>query len=377
MHIEERRMSLARSSIRPCLISALFCVLLPVHSSSQQTISPDSVPPNFHVDAVFAARMRALLVPSTQPATGRYATGKHVLDRLTAQLPPGRARFLWDLRIARCGGNIFSSPDGTIFVDEDLARLLGAQRGLWAAALAHEVAHTLRRDWARRYLFQKSLQASGSAQLLLDNPGSDSSWTDPASSATRLAAFCQSTELEADAEGLRLMARAGFHPAFMPALYHMLRAREQPLPGPVRDASHPLWDERDEQLRAHFTAAAREFDRLWPARYASPGGNPPVVVYPGPPVLHRTPSGTVELAVPLHCDNLAGAVEVVVQIIAAVPHNVRELRQYTGCTSNHTLVTFSLPDDEPPANVRLRTTISVLDDRGTLLARGFAPGSAR
>ena len=162
-------MSLARSSIRPCLISALFCVLLPVRASSQQTISPDSVPPTFHVDALFAARMRALLVPSTQPATGRYATGKHVLDRLTAQLPPGRARFLWDLRIARCGGNIFSSPDGTIFVDEDLARLLGAHLGLGgrldATNVVSPLATAITSIAARRAAWQPSANPPNSKPM--------------------------------------------------------------------------------------------------------------------------------------------------------------------------------------------------------------------
>ena len=53
----------------------------------------------------------------------------------------------WELRIAKDAGNVFSSPDGTIYVDEALAQALGSQSGLWAAVLSHEVAHVARRDW--------------------------------------------------------------------------------------------------------------------------------------------------------------------------------------------------------------------------------------
>ncbi len=62
--------------------------------------------------------------------------GRRILQRLIQSLSSEKATFNWDLRIARDAGNIFSSADGTIFVDETLAQFLGSQAGLWAAALS-------------------------------------------------------------------------------------------------------------------------------------------------------------------------------------------------------------------------------------------------
>jgi hypothetical protein len=349
------------------LVALLGAVLMP--ASAQQTFPPEAVPSDFREDAVFAARLRALTLPSSQPAAGQYATGRQVLDRLTQQLPSGQSKFSWELRIARGAGNMFSSPDGTIFVDEDLAQLLGARSGFWAAALSHEMAHVVRRDWARRHLFQKSLQESVSAQVVVGAGGSSAgSWMAPGASADRFAAFCRSLELEADAQGLALMARAGFHPAFMPALYHILQAQPLQLDPTLQDFSHPLWDERDDGLHSHFAAAGKEFDRLWPDLNASPGGNPPIVVYLRPPSARRALTGEQEVLVPLHCDNLYGSVEVVLRLTEPGSGFVRELRQYTGCTSNRTLVTFNLATPDLPQGRALQTTISILDDRSTLLS---------
>jgi hypothetical protein len=228
----------------------------------------------------------------------------------------------------------------------------------------------VRRDWARRYLFQQSLQRSVTAQLVVGEAGITSgSWTDPRSSESLLANFSHDLEFEADAEGLMLMARAGFHRDFMPALYHKLQAQPLQLDPRLHDASHPEWDNRAEKLRAHFAAAGREFDRLWPGFADSPGGNPPVVVYASLPSAHRTSRGGIELTVPLHCENLYGSVEVVLRMTGDSGF-ARELRQFSGCTSERTLVRFALQEPELPAHVQ--ATISVLDDRGSVLTRATA-----
>lgn len=160
---------------------------------------------------------------------------------------------------------MFSSPDGTIFVDEELAQFLGSHSGLWAAAVAHEMAHVIRPDWARRYLFQKSLQESVSSQIMIGSAAAAaSSWSDPNASSNLLATFRQNRELEADAEAHMLMARAGSHPNFMPALYHLLEGQPQQRRAELLDSSHPLWDDRNGRLRTHIATAAQEFGRLCP-----------------------------------------------------------------------------------------------------------------
>ena len=192
---------------------ALLCVLWGQFAPAQQTSPPETVPPSLAADAVFAARVRSRLLPYTEPATGQYAVGKQGMEALLRQLPADRAKFSWDVRIAKGAGNVFSSPDGTIFVDEEIARVIGSRAGssagLWAAALSHEISHIIRRDWARRYLFQKWLEEAGASQITLGDAGAlPGSWLDARGVSSQLASFCQDMELQADAEGLKLMTRA-------------------------------------------------------------------------------------------------------------------------------------------------------------------------
>jgi putative metalloprotease len=375
MLVQEWHMSGVSGKVRSLALIALLCVFQAHFAPAQQMLPPERVPPSFTEDAVFAARVRSLLLPYTEPATGQYAVGKEVLERLVQQLPANVARFSWDLRIAKDAGNVFSSPDGTIFVDEGLAQLLGSQAGLWAAALSHEIAHVVRRDWARRYLFQKALEEGSASQIVLGDVGAFSgSWVDARGSASQLASFCQTMELEADAEGLMLMARAGFHPDFVPALHKVLQAQPGQFDGRFLDPSHPRWDERDESLRRLYAAAGKEYDRLWPARHASPGGNPPIVVYAGLPSAKRGASGQLEVLVPLHCQNLSGSVEIVLRLTATDSEFFSELRQFTGCTSNRTFITFVLPNSEVlRGHSRVQGEISVLDDSGAILTRSLTP----
>jgi Zn-dependent protease with chaperone function len=383
MLVQEWRMSRVRSRARSLFFVALLCVLWANIAPAQQTLPPEKVPSNFSADAQFAARVRSLLLPYTAPATGQYAVGQQVMETLLRQLPADRKHFSWDLRIAKDAGNIYSAPDGTIFVDGDLARALGPRPGLWAAALSHEISHIVRRDWARRYLFQKSLEEAGASQIMLgDASASSGSWVDAHSASSQLASFCQTMELEADAEGLMLMTRAGFDPDFVPALHHLLEAQPRQSDEKFFDPSHPTWDDRDRRLQKLYAAAGKEYDRLWPERYASPGGNSPIVVYAGSPSAKRGVTGELEVLIPLHCQNLIGAVEVVLRFTAPESEFPSELRQFTGCTSERTLVTFVVPSLVPTVvpnsqvrrgGSRVQAEVSVLDDTGAILTHALAP----
>jgi Zn-dependent protease with chaperone function len=375
MLVEELRMSVAPRFA----FGALLCVFWVSLAPAQQIFPPETIPSTFTADVAFAARVRSLLLPHSEPAVGQYAVGKEVMERLLRQLPANSRRFSWDLRIAKDAGNVFSSPDGTIFVDQGLAKVLGSRAGLWAAALSHEISHIIRRDWARRYLFQKSLEDAGASRVMLGDAGGFSdSWMDSRSASNLLDSFCQSMELEADAKGLMLMTRAGFHPDFVPALHHLLEAQPMQSYGKLLDSSHPRWDERDQRLQKLYAAAGSEYDHLWPERYASPGGNPPIVVYAGLPSAKRSVTGELEVLIPLHCQNLSGSVEVVLRWAAAGSEFSPELRQFTGCTSNRTLITFTLPNRELQRDSRVQAEISVLDDSGALLTRSLShEGSPR
>jgi Peptidase family M48 len=367
------------------LVLAAICLgcTCPLHA---QELSPTlEIPDKFNADMKGAARLRPQLLSESSAVSGRDVIGQHVLEKLVAQvLNPKGAHISWELRIVNDGLlNAYSSPDGTIYVESGLAELAGPTPGLWAAILSHEIAHIVRRDWARRYLYARSLNNSGSV-LVMGDPGLPAAgWAEVRKGADDLARFCRQMEVDADLEGLALMARAGYHPDFVPALHHLLQAQDTPSK-PV-DATHPRWEERDRQLAHAYVAASIAFAHRWLQWYASPGGNPPIVVFEEEPTTRKT-GNEWEVQIPLRCQNLAGAVEVVLQprssqgaavpVLGAagyrqrLPESSKQLRQLTGCTSPRTTVTFKLADDslqktgnEPWADV------FVLDGEETVLSR--------
>lgn len=374
------------------------CIGLLVATSgwSQQGIASPDIPEGFKLDFETAARLRPDLEAQSIAASGRYVTGRLVFERLVAQVPALSFKPAWQLRIVEDDAlNAYASPDGTVYVESELARLAGPSTGLWAAILSHEIAHVMRRDWARRYLLQKSLEG-GSAAIVLGDPGQPSaSWSNAESASAELARFCRQLEIEADRAGLVLMARAGYHPDFMPALHHLLHAQSSSRPTKSLYAMHPCWEERDRELSRAYTEAAIEFEHRWRDWYASPGGNPPVVVFADQPLIKKLRSQEWELQVPMRCQNLAGAVEVVVRagqarksvqhrettslgeiqnLVVGEAESQNQISQLTGCTSPRTTVTFTLGSSKPTLEY---TDVYVLDAWGTVLARADIPRRQR
>ncbi len=380
-----------------------FCLLWALPALGQRTLEAPPIPRHFTLDLETAARLRPQLAAQSMPATGDYAIGRLVLDRLVEQVPsPSAPDFRWELRIvADDGFNAYSSPDGAIYVETGLARLAGPSAGLWAAMLSHEIAHVVRRDWARRYLYQKSLERGSAITIVLGDPGlpsaSDSHWSDGQSASEKFARFCRQLEIDADRESLTLMARAGYHPEFVPALHHLLHAQGSgAAPASVSlSAMHPCWEERDQELQRAYVEASIEFEHRWLDWYASPGGNPPTLVFAESPIVRKTglneKTGAKEweLLVPMHCENLVGAVEVVLRAQSpsgngpsapTIPQSFDDrldsdhtTRQLTGCTSPRTTITFTIADTEPAKPHARWTDVYVLDARGAVLARADVP----
>lgn len=357
-------------------------------SAFGQQLPEPQIPSNFTLDLQTAARLRPQLISQSLPATGRYAAGQQVFGTIVAQLPRTGTQFLWDLRIVNDTDlNARSLPDGTIYVSSNLARLVDDNPGLWAAILSHEISHVLRRDWARRYLYQKSLESNDSATIVLGDPGLPAgAWVDSQKASENLAQFCRQLEVEADGNGLMLMARAGYDPDFVPALYHLLHAVSPTTNAPSPYAMHPSWGERDASLFQTYTAALIEFDHRWPSRYASPGGNPPIVVFAHEPVIRKTGTKQWELQISVNCKNLAGAVQVVLRGVTQAPvlpssdqflqkkASDFDQREITGCTSPVTTISFPL--QSAPTHKHSRTNMAdiyILDDEGTILARAEVP----
>ncbi len=372
-----------------CSFAINLGLLCAVPVMAQQSGEVPDVPSQFKLDMTTAARLRPQLMAASAAASGRYATGRLVFERLIEQVGgSSHSKFAWQLRIVDDNQlNAYSSPDGSVYVESGLARLAGSSAGLWAAILSHEIAHVLHRDWARRYLYQKYLENGGGAAIVLGDPGLPSaSWESSEKASADMGRFGRQMELEADREGLMIMAQAGYHPDFVPALHHLLHARGLGKDSRTIYAMHPCWEERDRELSRTYVAAGIEFARRWPEWYASPGGNPPVVVFADEPTVRKTPGKEWEIQIPMRCQNLAGAVEVVLsssparQAVALSDRPEFDgeadpnLRQLTGCTSPKTTITFALAD----ASVRPKpsaqwTDIYVLDSLGAVLARAELP----
>ena len=375
----------ANAAKRVCPLLIFLCLLGAVSGAGQQALDVSEVPSQFKLDMETAARLRPQLTALSIAASARYATGSLVFDRLAEQAATQSTLNLsWQLRIVEDGQlNAYSSPDGTVYVESGLARLAGSRAGLWAAILSHEIAHIVRRDWARRYRYQKYLESGGGAGLVLGDPSLPStSWQDSERASADMGRFGRQMEVEADREGLMMMARAGYHPDFVPALHHLLHARGLGTNQASIYAMHPCWEERDQELTRAYVTASIEFAHRWPEWYASPGGNPPVVVFAEEPTFRKTGAKEWQIQIPMRCQNLAGAVEVVLgsgssRGMAAPtdePGSDANQRQLTGCTSPRTTITFNLANTlMPPKPGSQWTEVYVLDAWGAVLARADLP----
>lgn len=180
----------------------------------------------------------------------------------------------------------------------------------------------------------------------------------------------------ADTDGLMLMARAGYHPDFMFALHSLLRAHAMRNAQSTLDALHPEWVSREEALRTIYATAGHEYEKLWLEMTESPGGSPPILVSTGELITSRQDASGTEVLIPLRCSNMSGAVEVVLQLRdknTPVQHfagsnSPSEWRQFTGCTSDVTQITFRIAAGVLRAHHRASAGIYVIDDRGALIA---------
>ena len=369
-------MEATASKVRRAAVLCL-CVVTTTAAFAQHPFDSPDIPPKFNLDVKTAARLRPQLMAHSVAASGRFGTGSLVFSKLSEQAREwSPVDFAWQLRIVEDGDlNAYASPDGTIFVDSGLGRLAGTSAGLWAAILSHEIAHVLRRDWARRYLYQKSLENDG-ASVALGDPGVPSaSWKDAGKASQDLGEFCRRLEVDADRDGLMLMARAGYHPDFVPALHHLLHAAGSKSATSLY-AMHPCWEQRDHELSRAYVLASIEFEHRWPEWYSSPGGNPPVLVFAEDPSVRKTSLNQWEVQVLMHCQNLAGAVEVVLRT-SSREHTAPatfEVRQLTGCTSPRTTVTLTLLRNGGVEDfASQKNEVYVLDAWGSVLARADLP----
>jgi predicted Zn-dependent protease len=148
--------------------------------------------------------------------------------------------------------NAFALPNGNIYLTRGLLALSNDTAEL-AAVIAHEMAHVLARHAADRQELERTAELVNRVRtnVLRDEPGARA-----AGEQGRLAfaSFSRQQELEADALGVRLIARAGFDPygatRFLQSLARTIRIRQAMLglqPGQEGldiNATHPSTPER-------------------------------------------------------------------------------------------------------------------------------------
>lgn len=120
------------------------------------------LPPTFDVDFQLAANQRAQLGPQREvPDDVAGRVGADVFESLvkTEMISGFRVPYTWSFKLYDVAAiNAGSLPDGEVKAYTGLSRLIGTDRGLWAAVLAHEIAHVARRHAITKYLFHEYVE---------------------------------------------------------------------------------------------------------------------------------------------------------------------------------------------------------------------------
>jgi hypothetical protein len=216
--------------------------------------------------------------------------------------------------------NASSTAGGQVYVYGGLIPLIGEDKGLWAAVLSHETAHTGQRHQVKLYIQREYNERMVEYYRARVQAGDKSAGyallAFQVSSALLLKRMEREQEHEADQRGMLIMARAGYHPDFVFALHHLL-LMNSPDESKFRAffSDHPRWETRDQRSDRVYANALAEFNRLWPDAAASPGGSPPVVAFLGKPVMSENrQEGFANLKIPLYCRNSQKPLDIVVML---------------------------------------------------------------
>ncbi len=329
------------------------------------------LPQTFEVDFQFAAKQRAQLGPQREvPDDIAGRVGKDVFESLvkTQMISGFGLPYTWTFRpYDSLAVNAFSLADGEVVAFTGLSRLIGANRGLWAAVLAHEIAHVARRHAVRKALFHEYVEQQVVYWQMRARLGDKSAgWT---ALAVRIAGnlaekkLSRDLEHDADIQGMLLMARAGYHPDNAFAMHHLLRMNtsERSKVGTFFFSDHPRWESRDQRTERAYTEALAEYNRLWASPDASPGGMPPAVAFLGD-VRGKENKGdsTGDLTLALSCRNVGSPVTLVVHL-----------------TKGHGAPVQSTISDyrDPAGNALIRERASCVDKDGARLTVVHIPGA--
>jgi Zn-dependent protease with chaperone function len=164
--------------------------------------------------------------------------------------------------------NAFALPGGIVVVNRGMIEAAASPEEL-AGVLAHEVQHI-----EHRHTVQQLIHAAGWAAVLAVVLGDVSGITTIVLHQLGNLRNSRKLEAQADAEGMKALARAGIPLEGMPALFKKLRAEQERRggEGPALLSSHPATDERIaelERLARTLECKCRPIDMDWPAVQAA------------------------------------------------------------------------------------------------------------
>jgi Zn-dependent protease with chaperone function len=156
--------------------------------------------------------------------------------------------------------NAFALPGGFVYVFRGLLQLLPSDDAL-ASVIAHEIIHVTRRHAVRQ--FEKNLVLSAGITAVLAGTGAGSGARDAAGVAQAVAglSFTRGDESEADEEGIRLLARAGYDPRGAVAAMEIIRRVAGGGREPAFLMDHPAPERRVRRLKALAEALRSEQPR--------------------------------------------------------------------------------------------------------------------
>jgi hypothetical protein len=304
------------------------CLILSLPAEAQRhrkaNLNEDvSLPLDFTIDYQLGLTQRSqirgaapLLENTAYNEVGTEVFSKFVLNSSVASLG---LPYRWNFTIVDDGSvNAHSLPDGEVSVGSGLAKLIGTKPGLWAAVLSHETSHTARRHAVRKYIYSLYVAAQieyYQARVRAGDTNANWSLVGIRIAAPIAAAkLSRNLEHDADIQGMMLMAREGYHPDYVFALHHLLRANTgEQSHFAAFFSSHPRWETRDQRDDHAYSDALAEYNRQWPEPEASPGGKPPLVAFVGKPSAQENKQAkTADLNLPIYCRNATEPLQFVI-----------------------------------------------------------------
>lgn len=182
----------------------------------------------------------------------------------------GERRFPFEFHVVESPEiNAFALPGGFIYIFRGLLQLLPDDDAL-AFVVAHELVHTTRRHALKQ--FEKNVLLNLGLTAVLAGGGRRWARTGDAVAALASLSFTRGDETEADEEGIKLLAAAGFDPRAASRAMEVILRTEPPGAEPVALLrSHPVTSLRVERLR---TAGAGLALQRSATRRAEPGAPP-------------------------------------------------------------------------------------------------------